>query len=558
MPVTRDKTVTEAQRGLIRVGSNYARLLTTLAFGIAIVPLLTRWLGADALGLFLFLLTQSGLAAIFHEVIRTSLVREMAAAWHGEREFSEACDAAVLICLGVVVLAVGAFAILIAILPFLGISDEFQDAAKWMLVFECGFTVVNVLCSPAISMFVVREKFILKNILESVMRSTFLIALVVAWAIWPDASPADGLIAFAGIAAGLRIVFISCPAIWMTILDRRLLGIPLRAKRDAVRAIMGTFGWNTGTIIATNLHDRSGAFIINIWFGLFGSTVLGMATRLVSYIRMVTMGMTFGIDAVSARLASRSDGGQSLKRMLHSVSRMHAIMAWPATVTAFVLADELLRLWIGSSLNEKLESPEEAERYLGIMTMLVRVAALGLAARAISDGWMFLLYGAGYISKYGKILLGGGLIDPILAIALIMLLPAVGDGDSAWSNIAGPSWAITATFVAFHGIWLPIRGAKILKVPVSDFLMPILWPFILAVVLSPVLIWPDWIPLFRESGEAWGLLDLGLGMTTFAVVYVLCIWVLLLSGEERERVVRSVRRLRGSRPDDGGGSGDRR
>jgi hypothetical protein len=525
---------TEAQRGFVRVGSNYARLLTTLAFGIAVAPLLAGWLGADALGLFLFLLTQSGLAAIFHEVIRTSLVRELAAAWHGERDFGAACDAAVLICLGVVALAVAAFAILIAVLPFLGISEEFQYAAKWMLVFECGFTIVHVLCSPAISMFVVREKFILQNILEGVLRSAYLISLIACRLAWPDASPAEGLIVFAGIGAGLRVCFVSAPAFWMALMDRRLFGVPWRAKRDAVRAIMGTFGWNTGTIVATNLHDRSGAFIINIWFGLFGSTVFGMATRLVSYIRMVTMGMTFGIDAVSARLASKSDGGQSLRRMLHMVSRMHALMAWPATVTAFILADDLLRLWIGSSL-------EDPEKYLDIMTMLVRVAALGLAARAISDGWVFLLYGAGYIGRYAKILLGGGLIDPLLALALIMLLPAVGDGADAWSNIAGPSWAITVTFVVFHGIWLPIRGARILQVPVSAFLMPTVWPLVLAVILSPALIWPEWVPLFRHSGEAWGFLDLAVGMASYAVLYAGCAGLFLLTGEERTRMLRAVR-----------------
>jgi hypothetical protein len=541
-----DSMATEAQRGFVRVGSNYARLLTTLAFGIAVAPLLAGWLGADALGLFLFLLTQSGVAAIFHEVIRTSLVRELAASWHGERDFGAACDAAVLICLGVVVLAAGAFAILIAVLPFLGISDEFQNAARWMLIFECAFTIVNVLWSPATSMFVVRELFIVQNILEIITRSAFLISLLICLAVWPNATPAEGLIAFAAIAAGLRICFVTAPAFWMSLLDRRLFGVPWRAKRASIKAIMGTFGWLTGTIVATNLHDRSGAFIINIWFGLYGSTVFGMATRLASYIRMVTIGMTLGIDAVSARLASKSDGGQSLRRMLHLVSRMHSLMAWPATVVAFVLADDLLRLWIGSSL-------EDPEKYLPTMTMLVRVSVLGLAARAISDGWVFLLYGAGYISKYAKILLGGGLVDPLLAISLIFLLPVVGSGASAWSSIAGPSWAISVTFVVFPGIWLPIRGARILKVPVSAFLLPTVAPLILAVVLSPALLWPEWVPLLRNPGEAWGLVDLAIGMASYAILYAVCAAFLLLSADERLRLWWAVS---GSRPPASGASGD--
>ena len=531
---------TEAKRGLIRVGSNYARLLTTLTFGIATVPLLTRWLGADALGLYLFLLTQAGVASIFHEVIRTSLVRELAAAWHGKRDFGEICDAAVLVCLGVIVLAICTFGILISILPYLPIAESLQNAARLMLIFECGFTIVNVLWAPATSMFVVREKFVLQNIVVGFWRADNIIAVLVCSSIWPNATPGEGLIVFAATAVGFRATVVSLSAFGMALQERRLFGLPWRAKKPAIKAIMGTFGWNTGTIVATNLHDRSGAFIINIWFGLFGSAVFGMATRLVSYIRMVTIGMTFGVDAVSARLVATDDGGASLKRLLHTVSRMHALMAWPAAVTAFVLADELLRLWIGSSL-------QDPERYLDVMTMLVRVTALGLAARAISDGWVFLLYGAGYINRYAKILVGGGLIDPLLAIGLILLLPKLGDEGVAWNNIAGPSWAITATFVIFHGLWLPIRGAKILDVPVSAFLRPTLRPLVLALVLSPALIWPQWVPLMRAPGEAWGLIDLATGMASYGVLYGISAWFLLLSSQERTRLLRVIRGKTGLR-----------
>ncbi|MBT5584569.1 MAG: hypothetical protein HOI89_01145 [Phycisphaerae bacterium] len=531
---------TEAKRGLIRVGSNYARLLTTLTFGIATVPLLTRWLGADVLGLYLFLLSQAGVASIFQEVIRTSLVRELAAAWHGKRNFGEICDAAVWVCLGVIVLAICTFGILILILPYLPIAESLQNAARLMLMFECGYTIVNVLWSPANTMYVVREKFILQNMIVGLWRADNIIAVLVCSSIWPNATPGEGLIVFAAMAAGFRVSVISLSGLGMALQERRLFGRPWRAKKSAIKAIMGTFGWNIGPIVAANLHDRAGAFIMNIWFGLFGSAVFGMSTRLVSYIRMVTIGMTIGVDAVSARLVAMDDGGASLRRLLHTVSRMHALMAWPAAVAAFVLADDLLRLWIGSSL-------EDPERYLEVMAMLVRIAALGLAARAISDGWVLLLFGAGYINRYAKILLSGGLLDPLLAIGLILLLPNLGDEGVVWNNIAGPAWAITATFVIFHGLWLPIRGAKILDVPVSAFLRPTLRPLVLALVLSPALIWPQWVPLMRAPGEAWGLIDLATGMASYGALYGTAAWFLLLSSVERTRFLRVIRGKTGLR-----------
>ncbi|MCH2136955.1 MAG: hypothetical protein MK101_10310, partial [Phycisphaerales bacterium] len=145
----------EALRGLVRIGSNYTRLLATLVFGILLVPLLASWLGADALGLFLFLIAQAGLAAIFQDIMRTSLIRELAAAWHTpvgdtaagieasdpsstRQTFADASAAASLVCVITALLAVGAFAVLWGVVGFLNIpGEQFIEAARWMLVLEC-------------------------------------------------------------------------------------------------------------------------------------------------------------------------------------------------------------------------------------------------------------------------------------------------------------------------------------------------------------------------------------------------------------------------------------
>ena len=60
-------------------------------------------------------------------------------------------------------------------------------------------------------------------------------------------------------------------------------------------------------------------------------------------------------------------------------------------------------------------------------------------------------------------------------------------------------------------------------------------------LFAPALIWPEWVPLFHHSGEAWGLLDLAVGMASYAVLYAGCAGLFLLSGEERTRILRAVR-----------------
>ena len=525
--------VHEGKRGLLRVGTNYGSLLAMVVIGIAIIPMMIRWLGADAAGVFMLLLGQTGLADIFRDVVQQSLTRELAAAWHRKTDFRKAIDAAIVVCAGVAAAAVVMFGILVLVLPFMRIPETLLDAARWVVALECAFAIVKVLTLPALTMLAVREEFVTLNITLVLRRCDVLLALIVARSIWPNPDPGFGFVVMMVMAISFRSLVVIVTAAWMIARDRRLIPRPWKATSAAMRPILGTFGWNSGVVLANSLHDRSGGFIIAVSFGSYGNVVFGAANRLLSYIRRATMGMTLGIDAVGARLASRQDGGDGIRRMLRAVTRSHGLAAWPAAVIAFVLSDELIRLWLARAL-------EDPDKYIDVMSMLVRVGTLGLAARAISDGWIFLIYGAGHVRRYAKILLIGGITNPILAILLIVLLPDMGTTGSPWSSITGVSWAITIAFVLFNGILLPIRAASILSVPVTDFWGPLLRPFVVAVVLGPVLLVPEWLPMFRQPGEAWGLFDLGLSVVLYGCAYAVLAYFLLATQEERASVHRHL------------------
>ncbi|MDP7070376.1 MAG: oligosaccharide flippase family protein [Phycisphaerales bacterium] len=520
---------TEAQRGIIRVGSNYLRLFSTLAFGIALVPLLSSWLGAKALGLFFLLLSQAGLASLFRDIVQTSLTRELASAWHAQGAFRPTAAAANLVSLGAGGITVLTFAVMILVLPLLQVPPEFLWAARWILLFEGLFTLVFCITAAATSMFIVREEFILQNIFIVGRRSDFLVSVLICGAVWSSVDPGWGMLYFSAIAVGVRtsVVLVSIAVMWIR--EPALMTPPWRARREQVRKIMSTFGWNSGVTLATNMHDRVGTFIVNYWFGLLGNAVFGLALRLVSYVRQFTIGMTAGVEAVGARLSSNEDNADPLRRMLRTLTRMHGLMAWPAVVVTFLLAEDLLRLWIGRSI-------ENADEYIDMAAMLVRIMVLGLAARAISDGWVFLLYGAGFINRYARTLFVGGIVSPVLAIVLVMVMPDLGERVVLWNAIAGPSWAIAICFFVFHGILLPLRGAAILKISPMNFFGPLLPSLLVAVAAAPLLYVPTWM----AGTGTWSLLDLGVGAASYAVVYGVIASMLLLSSEERRRLIGAV------------------
>ena len=73
-----------------------------------------------------------------------------------------------------------------------------------------------------------------------------------------------------------------------------------------------------------------------------------------------------------------------------------------------------------------------------------------------------------------------------------------------------------------------------------DFLVPLIPGLLLAVVLGPLLLLPDWIPGLREPGELWGLLDLAISLAAYSLVYGIAAFFVLLNSEERRRVRRLI------------------
>ena len=84
--------------------------------------------------------------------------------------------------------------------------------------------------------------------------------------------------------------------------------------------------------------------------------------------------------------------------MFKHSTRMLSFIAFPAMVVVFVMAEPLLRVWVGRSIENPAELLPPSE-------LLVKIMVLGLTCRAISDGWMKLFYGAGFIRKYAPYVL---------------------------------------------------------------------------------------------------------------------------------------------------------
>ena len=511
----------EAKRQFLRIASNYTRLGATLVLGVILTKVQFDWLGVDGFGLIALLMATIGLGAMSADITRQSLIRELSA-WYrrDDTRFLASYNAAYVLSAGAAALTMVGFAVVILIIPILNIPEEHVGAARIFAAAHGVSISIRILFGPAMAMYLVRERFVLRNISMTIMRANLLIAAGFLFWIAKVEDVGRGIMLFGLLAAVMDLLVFFAFAAPIIASDRRLIPRPWSATRAAMREVGGTFSWNTGIIFAGNLHERAAAIIMNLVFGVWGNTVYGLALRLTSYVRMATAGMTYGVDASTARIAE--SGTERLAKLIRHSTRLHALTAAPAGVLVWVLAEPLFHLWVGSGV-------DDPDAVLPPAAALVRIMVLGLVVRAISDGWLRILYGAGLIRSYAPIVILGGFANPILVGILILALP----GSYDYSAVG---WAYSAVFVLVHGWVAPARGARALGLSLKEFYLPTLRPFAAALFASSGLL------LGRLVNDDPNSASRVLGSVAgFGVVYAALGASLVLTQEERDRILCKLR-----------------
>lgn len=511
----------EARRGLVRIASNYARLFTTVFLGLFIVRLHLQGVGDEGYSLIALLAGAIGFAEISLQIVHASLIRELAAAWHDREEglFERAYSSAFLITVGVAGVNLLVFAVIWLLIPLFNIPPEWIGAARVLVLAKGIESTGVVLLAPPFNMYRVMERMAAANLWLLLSRLATFLAAVVVYLILGLDQPTLALKWFGISSAGLTVLVYLVAAVRMAFIDRRTIPHPSRIDRASIGSILGIGRWNLLTLLAIRLHLPLDAVIMNVAFGLPGNLIWGFATNLAAYVRMIAVGMTDGIDAVAARLSSTDEGRErGLKRLMHQSTRLHGLVTFPAMAVLLVLAEPILMLWVGDRINENVA--ETVAR----TSVLIRILAIGLAARAIADNWMRILYGAGHVREYARNVFLGGLCNPLAAGTLLLLIP------EPWRYTA-VAWAFSGVITLFHLVLLPTIAARVLQIPVRDLFSGLTRPLVVTLACVPILLLGHWLT------DDWGFVPLATWGGIFGVTYLLLSGAFVLTPQERKRFV---------------------
>ena len=441
----------ELSKGIFRIGSNYARLVLTVILGILLVPLILEGATDVGFGLWGLLGATAGLGDMFKEVVQTSMNRELGDAYHSDddHKFRRVFNSALVVSLCATLFGVLIYGIIYFVIPMLNITDDWIAAARTVVLFQALASCVSIACAPLFNLYLIAERMITYNLLLVFERSSYFWAAIVWVVLNPSDDPQQTLVQFAATGAIITVIVVVLAAVSMLILDKRTRPSRALVDRAEVRSIITTSGWNGVMTIALNMHIRLSQLLVNIWFGLTANAIFAAAVRLSSYIRMVTTGMTDGLDIVAARLTAQNQK-DSIGKLLPQITKFHGLIAIPACVVVFIYTPALLEVWVGKHFEKE---------QLEICIITVRVLAIGMAARGVSDGWLRVLYGAGYIQKYAPLILIGGAINPLLSFALFLSLPNNEASQTVLASFHAPAIAFTLIFIGIHfgGVQLVVR-----------------------------------------------------------------------------------------------------
>ena len=172
--------------------------MATLVIGVILTRVQLEWVGIDGFALIAAIIASSGLAAMFQDIMRFSMVRELGTVWHdmnasghdeeSERHFRRVYASSFVLCGLIALLSAIVFALFLwlvsdSIWPFDTLAAEYRTAAKWMLVAEGVKTCLLILLAPAFNMYVVMERFPENNLWLTLNRLTYLISALVLFAV---------------------------------------------------------------------------------------------------------------------------------------------------------------------------------------------------------------------------------------------------------------------------------------------------------------------------------------------------------------------------------------
>lgn len=459
-----------------RIATNYLRMFVSLVLGVFLIRLLLQF-GEGVYAVVALTISSIGVAEILKEGVRGATIPTMGMAYHSddEKRFAKSYSSALVLsflaaCFAVAVLLIFAF-----FLDHFEFDKSLNNAALTLIYMRCLSTFVGICVSPILNLMLFTGRVGSYNFWLAMERVGEVAGAIYVFWFLSDAENALQLFWF-GVLSSLGMIAAYIGATAQAIFPGKHLVPEIRNISSAdIRNTFYKVRWNLAAVGSVNLYLRFDVFAVNLFFGVFGTVIFGIASQLASYVRILTMGLIFGLDALTSQHASAGDdaGRDKLVKLSRETFELQTIALLSVAVFVVFHAQYFIDLLFGDQLPQSVNSEAITKVFLLLM--------FGMIARGLSEGWMSILAGSGHIRDYALPVFIGALLNPILVVAACYTVQP----DTGIQSVAIIFMVLN---IIFHAGFLPVITARVLGVATKRLVEPALVPAAFAGLSSVIIL----------------------------------------------------------------------
>lgn len=460
-----------------RIISNYLRLFFGLAVGLLVTRLLLS-AGKDVFAVYTLITVGMGVSIMLTELLRMGFVPELGQhVINGQVEdidtFRSSLSVTFLISFGAAVFG----AVVMFILAYFMLQHiepvTMQYAAWTFLWMRIAMMLVVVTLTPIATILLVSDRQPQFNLLLSFERGAELLAVALPLVILAEQDfPQSSFLIIIGVSVSFFTAMIHITTAVLIIRFnpsfRLTFSIP---ANSAVLKILKGLGWSSLQTISMNLYARADILIASVFLGTTGVAALGIALRLMGYVRQGTTGLVNGLDATFANLKGHQNRNQSKNsvddgghQIIELSSALQACVIFPTAAIMIFAGPEIIHLWIGGAMSN---SPEGLN--VGLVAQLSSLMVIGIGIRSLTLGWMSAMTGSGMARKFTPWLVPGSLVNIVFVIGWAYLFPQS-------FSILVVGWSFLVLQAITHGVFLPYIASRALNISLSKLFVPFAIP----------------------------------------------------------------------------------
>ena len=481
--------------------SNWFNIIINSLIGFFMMPFMIRYLGDDAYGVWILIVSLVGYGIIFDMGIRNSIIKYVAEYYivndyeKLNKLFSSAIFVYTIVCMILIFISVSLSSWLIG---FFNLKGEMQREAEWaaLIIFVwCGIkfplsVFEGFLCG--------KQRYDIYNgniIVSNLIRAILIVVLM---------KIGYGLIALSLISVGAETLGFLMNYYFFI---KHFKKIHFKIENIEMEVLKEFLSYGIGSlaiIISLKVIYESGPIIIGIIFPVSAVTYYAIGNNLVRYMRQFGFGFGNVFNPVASVMEAKSEDENIRRLIIHGI-KFSLLVVLPMGLTFIILGEKIIFFWIG-------------EKYAEIGGQILLILAISQIFAVSQFSTTSVLFGL----KKHKILAVITSIEAIVTIILSILL-------GGRLGIIGIALGLAIPEIVVNLFVVPWYILSKLKINFYNYLKDAIMPaiicgsiFVVSLIIMKVLC------VHNSLGML--LFEISVGM----VIYIISVIIMGINGEERK------------------------